>query len=248
MLSLAPSGLPAPPRTRSTPPGRLPPRHAQTGEPAPLISEEVNSIIQANAGTFDAAMRYDRDFDFDYFGFKTLERSYLLRIDGEVAERPQQMYMRVCVGIHKADIAAALESYELMSQRYFTHATPTLFNGGTPRPQLSSCFLLKMKDDSIDGCVAAPRVHARRGQGEGGGRGSGRVDALARRTRLIRRSHRVPHTMPPHPTRPRPPARRQDLRDAEELRVHLQVRGRHRPVDPQHPRDELVHPRHQRLI
>jgi len=126
-------------------------RHPKTGEPAPLISEEVNTVIQANAETFDNAMRYDRDFDFDYFGFKTLERSYLLRIDGEVAERPQQMYMRVSVGIHKGDIAAALETYELMSQRYFTHATPTLFNGGTPRPQLSSCFLLKMKDDSIDG-------------------------------------------------------------------------------------------------
>lgn len=88
---------------------------------------------------------------FDYFGFKTLERSYLLRTHGEVAERPQHMFMRVAVGIHKDDIDSAIETYNLMSQRYFTHATPTLFNAGTPRPQLSSCFLLTMKDDSIDG-------------------------------------------------------------------------------------------------
>lgn len=82
---------------------------------------------------------------FDYFGFKTLERSYLLKVNGAIGERPQQMYMRVAVGIHKGDIDAAIETYELMSQRFFTHATPTLFNGGTPRPQLSSCFLLTMK-------------------------------------------------------------------------------------------------------
>ena len=108
-------------------------------------------IIAANAERLDAAMHYERDFDFDFFGFKTLERSYLLRIKDEVAERPQQMYMRVAVGIHKHDIDKAIETYDLMSLRFFTHATPTLFNGGTPRPQLSSCFLLTMRDDSIDG-------------------------------------------------------------------------------------------------
>jgi ribonucleoside-diphosphate reductase alpha chain len=124
---------------------------AQTGHAAPLIAEDVNEIIQAHAARFDAAINYDRDFDFDYFGFKTLERSYLLRINDAVAERPQHMFMRVAVGIHKTNVDAALETYELMSQRFFTHATPTLFNGGTPRPQLSSCFLLTMKEDSIDG-------------------------------------------------------------------------------------------------
>ena len=94
---------------------------------------------------------YDRDFEYDYFGFKTLERSYLMRCDGDIAERPQHMIMRVAIGIHGSDVDAAIETYELMSQKYFTHATPTLFNAGTPRPQLSSCFLLAMKEDSIEG-------------------------------------------------------------------------------------------------
>ena len=97
------------------------------------------------------AIVYDRDFEYDYFGFKTLERSYLMRCDGEIAERPQHMIMRVAIGIHGSDVDAAIETYELMSQKYFTHATPTLFNAGTPRPQLSSCFLLAMKEDSIEG-------------------------------------------------------------------------------------------------
>ena len=125
--------------------------HPKTGAPAPLIADDVYEIIEKNAARLDAAIHYERDFDFDYFGFKTLERSYLLRVHGEVAERPQQMFMRVSVGVYKEDIDAAIEMYNLMSQRYFTHATPTLYNGGTPRPQLSSCFLLTMKDDSIDG-------------------------------------------------------------------------------------------------
>ena len=125
--------------------------HPKTGAPAALIADDVAEIIEKNAARLDAAMRYERDFDFDFFGFKTLERSYLLRINNEVAERPQQMFMRVAVGIHKADIDAAIETYDLMSSRFFTHATPTLFNAGTPRPQLSSCFLLTMRDDSIDG-------------------------------------------------------------------------------------------------
>lgn len=125
--------------------------HEKTGEPAPLIADDVYEIIMKNKDTLNSAIIHDRDFDFDYFGFKTLERSYLTRINGKVVERPQQMIMRVAVGIHKEDIQGALETYELMSQKYFTHATPTLFNAGTPRPQLSSCFLVAMKDDSIDG-------------------------------------------------------------------------------------------------
>lgn len=123
----------------------------ESGLPAPLISEEVYEIIQANAETFDNYIDYNRDNNYDYFGFKTLERSYLLKMHGEVAERPQQMLMRVAVGIHKEDIDRALETYDLMSEGWFTHATPTLFNSGTPMPQMSSCFLLTMQDDSLDG-------------------------------------------------------------------------------------------------
>lgn len=118
---------------------------------AQLLSDEVLGIIQENAARLDAAVVYDRDFGYDYFGYKTLERSYLLKINGKVAERPQHMLMRVAVGIHKEDIDAAIETYDLMSLRVFTHATPTLFNAGTPRPQMSSCFLLTVKSDSISG-------------------------------------------------------------------------------------------------
>uniref|UniRef100_A0A6U0ZN63 Ribonucleoside-diphosphate reductase n=1 Tax=Rhizochromulina marina TaxID=1034831 RepID=A0A6U0ZN63_9STRA len=125
--------------------------HPKTKAPAPLIAEDVYEIIMANRDRLDSAVIYDRDFEFDYFGFKTLERSYLLKIDGVIAERPQHMIMRVAVGIHKDDIEAAIQTYEMMSQKLFTHATPTLFNAGTPRPQMSSCFLLTMKDDSIEG-------------------------------------------------------------------------------------------------
>lgn len=125
--------------------------HPETHKPAPLIAEDVNEIIQANKDRLNSAIVYDRDFEYDYFGFKTLERSYLLRVHGKIAERPQHMIMRVAVGIHKTDIDAAIETYNLMSQGFFTHATPTLFNAGTPKPQLSSCFLLTMKDDSIEG-------------------------------------------------------------------------------------------------
>ena len=118
---------------------------------APLISEEVYDIIMANAEVLNNHIDYTRDFNYDYFGFKTLERSYLLRLDGEVAERPQHMLMRVAVGIHHGDIEKALRTYDLMSNGYFTHATPTLFNSGTPMPQMSSCFLLTMQDDSLHG-------------------------------------------------------------------------------------------------
>lgn len=125
--------------------------HPETGKPAPLMAADVLDIVRANAERLEAAIDYERDLQFDFFAFKTLERSYLLKTHGKVAERPQHMYMRVALGIHKDDIEAALETYELMSTKVFTHATPTLFNAGTPRPQLSSCFLLQMQDDSIHG-------------------------------------------------------------------------------------------------
>ncbi len=123
----------------------------KTGERAGLISDEVQKIVQKHKDQLDSAIIFDRDFDFDYFGFKTLERSYLLRMNGKVVERPQHLFMRVAVGIHGNDIDAAIETYNLMSERWFIHATPTLFNAGTPKPQLSSCFLLSMTDDSIAG-------------------------------------------------------------------------------------------------
>ncbi|KAK8959124.1 Ribonucleoside-diphosphate reductase large subunit [Platanthera guangdongensis] len=123
----------------------------RAGQKAPLISDEIYAIIMENAARFDSEIIYDRDFEYDYFGFKTLERSYLLKVSGKVAERPQHMLMRVSIGIHKRDIDSAIKTYHLMSQRWFTHASPTLFNAGTPRPQLSSCFLICMKDDSIEG-------------------------------------------------------------------------------------------------
>ncbi|GLJ25547.1 hypothetical protein SUGI_0489250 [Cryptomeria japonica] len=123
----------------------------RSGLDSPLIADDVYEIIMKNAARLDSEIIYDRDFDYDYFGFKTLERSYLLKDNGVVVERPQHMLMRVSVGIHKNDIDSAIQTYHLMSQRWFTHASPTLFNAGTPRPQLSSCFLVCMKDDSIEG-------------------------------------------------------------------------------------------------
>ena len=123
----------------------------ESNKHAPLISEEVYEIIMANADLLNNHIDYSRDHNYDYFGFKTLERSYLLKLNGEVAERPQHMLMRVAVGIHHTNLEKALHTYDLMSQGYFTHATPTLFNSGTPMPQMSSCFLLTMQDDSLDG-------------------------------------------------------------------------------------------------
>jgi ribonucleoside-diphosphate reductase alpha chain len=139
-----------------------------TGRKMPLLADDVMEIIEANAEILDSSIIYDRDFGFDYFGFKTLEKSYLLRIDGKVSERPQHMYMRVAVGIHKEDIASAVKTYNLMSERWFTHATPTLFNAGTPKPQMSSCFLLTMKDDSIDGIYDTLKQTAKISQSAGG--------------------------------------------------------------------------------
>ena len=142
--------------------------NAKTGKAAPMIADDVMEIIEQHAERLDSAAIYDRDFNYDYFGFKTLERSYLLRIDGKVAERPQHMLMRVSVGIHKDDIDAAVETYNMMSKGLFTHATPTLFNAGTPKPQMSSCFLLQMKDDSIDGIYDTLKQTARISQSAGG--------------------------------------------------------------------------------
>jgi ribonucleoside-diphosphate reductase alpha subunit len=123
----------------------------KTGAPAPLLADDIYEIIKQNADVLDAAIIYERDYHFDFFGFKTLEKSYLLKVNGKIAERPQHMFMRVALGIHKTDVDAAIETYNLMSEKWFIHATPTLFNSGTPKPQMSSCFLLSMKDDSING-------------------------------------------------------------------------------------------------
>eukprot|EP00213_Chloropicon_mariensis_P002699 CAMPEP_0197471484 /NCGR_PEP_ID=MMETSP1309-20131121/2436_1 /TAXON_ID=464262 /ORGANISM="Genus nov. species nov., Strain RCC998" /LENGTH=811 /DNA_ID=CAMNT_0043009251 /DNA_START=399 /DNA_END=2832 /DNA_ORIENTATION=+ len=123
----------------------------KNNQPAALVADDVYDIIMANAERLNSEIIYDRDFDYDYFGYKTLERSYLLRINGAIVERPQHMLMRVSVGIHKEDVESAIKTYHLLSEKWFTHASPTLFNAGTPRPQLSSCFLLMMKDDSIEG-------------------------------------------------------------------------------------------------
>ena len=140
----------------------------KTGQNAPLISKETWKVIHENAAELDEAVLYDRDFSYDFFGFKTLERSYLMKIDGKVVERPQHLLMRVSIGIHGEDIPAALETYHLMSEKWFTHATPTLFNAGTPKPQLSSCFLLTMKDDSIDGIYDTLKQTAKISQSAGG--------------------------------------------------------------------------------
>lgn len=140
----------------------------KTGQKASLIAEDVYEIIVKNAEELDSTIIYDRDFGYDYFGFKTLERSYLLKLNGQVAERPQHMLMRVSVGIHKENIASAIETYNLMSERWFTHATPTLFNAGTPKPQMSSCFLLTVKDDSIDGIYDTLKNCAKISQSAGG--------------------------------------------------------------------------------
>jgi ribonucleoside-diphosphate reductase alpha chain len=140
----------------------------KTGENAPLVSKDTYGIVKKNAALLDSTIIYDRDFSYDYFGFKTLERSYLMKIDGKIVERPQHMLMRVAVGIHGEDIKAAIETYNLLSEKWFTHATPTLFNAGTPKPQLSSCFLLTMKEDSIEGIYDTLKQCAKISQSAGG--------------------------------------------------------------------------------
>lgn len=123
----------------------------KTGRNASLISQDVYEIVMKNSEAIEKVINYERDFNYDFFGFKTLERSYLLKIHGKIAERPQDMLMRVSLGIHKEDLESAFETYNLMSDKWFTHATPTLFNSGTPNPQMSSCFLLAMREDSLEG-------------------------------------------------------------------------------------------------
>ena len=140
----------------------------KTGKNASLLSKEVYGIINKNAAILDSSIIYDRDFSYDYFGFKTLEKSYLLKLNGIVVERPQHMLMRVAIGIHKENIDAAIETYNLLSEKWFIHATPTLFNAGTPKPQLSSCFLLTMKDDSIEGIYDTLKQCAKISQSAGG--------------------------------------------------------------------------------
>ena len=140
----------------------------KNGKKTPLLADDVWQVIEENAELLDSTIIYDRDFAFDYFGFKTLEKSYLLKIDGKIVERPQHMYMRVALGIHKADIDSVISTYNLLSERWFTHATPTLFNAGTPKAQMSSCFLLTMKEDSIDGIYDTLKQTAKISQSAGG--------------------------------------------------------------------------------
>lgn len=140
----------------------------KTNQNASLIAEDVYQVIMEHAELLDSTIIYDRDFSYDYFGFKTLERSYLLKINGQVTERPQHMLMRVALGIHKNDLNAAIETYEMMSEGWFTHATPTLFNAGTPKAQMSSCFLLTMKEDSISGIYDTLKQCAEISQSAGG--------------------------------------------------------------------------------
>jgi ribonucleoside-diphosphate reductase subunit M1 len=140
----------------------------KTGKHAPMIADDVYQVIMDNKERLDSAIIYDRDFAYNYFGFKTLERSYLLRINNKIVERPQHMIMRVAVGIHGTNIDKAIETYNLMSERYFTHASPTLFNAGTPNPQMSSCFLVAMQDDSIDGIYETLKTCAKISKTAGG--------------------------------------------------------------------------------
>ena len=140
----------------------------KTGEKAALLADDVYNVIMENREILDSSIIYDRDFKYDYFGFKTLTRSYLMKLNGEIVERPQQMLMRVSVGIHKGDIQSAIKTYNMMSEGWFTHATPTLFNAGTPKPQMSSCFLLTMKEDSIAGIYDTLKNCAQISQSAGG--------------------------------------------------------------------------------
>jgi ribonucleoside-diphosphate reductase alpha chain len=140
----------------------------KTGKPASLIAQDVWEVIGEHAETLDSAIIYDRDFQYDFFGFKTLERSYLLKLHGKVVERPQHMLMRVALGIHKRDLDSAIATYNDLSEGWYTHATPTLFNAGTPKPQMSSCFLLQLKEDSISGIYDTLKQCAQISQSAGG--------------------------------------------------------------------------------
>lgn len=139
-----------------------------TEEKGSLISKKLYRIVMSNKKKINSSIIYDRDYNYDYFGIKTLQKSYLLKINKEVVERPQHMLMRVAIGIHGKDLDKAIETYNYMSQKYFTHATPTLFNAGTPKPQLSSCFLLQMQEDSIDGIYETLKQTAKISKNAGG--------------------------------------------------------------------------------
>jgi ribonucleoside-diphosphate reductase subunit M1 len=143
-------------------------QHPKLKTPNPLVSEDLYRTVSANAKEIDSRILHERDYDFSFFGFKTLERSYLLRMNGDIVERPQYMIMRVALGIHGDDLSSAFKTYDLMSSKYFTHATPTLFNAGTPRPQLSSCYLVQMKEDSIEGIYDTLMTCARISKSAGG--------------------------------------------------------------------------------
>lgn len=139
-----------------------------TGNISPLVSSDLHNIANRFSNEIEIMIDYKRDFIIDYFGFKTLERAYLMRINNVIVERPQHMWMRVAIGIHGDNLQKVKETYDLMSQKYFTHATPTLFNAGTPRPQLSSCYLIAMEDDSIDGIFNTLKECARISKWAGG--------------------------------------------------------------------------------
>lgn len=140
----------------------------RVGRPAPLLAEDIYCILRDNVEKIQERFDYTRDYNYDYFGFKTLERAYLLKVNGKIVERPQHMLMRVSVGFHREDLESAFTTYDLMSQMWFTHATPTLFNSGCPQPQMSSCFLLSMKDDSIEGIFETLKQTAIISKGAGG--------------------------------------------------------------------------------
>lgn len=140
----------------------------ETNLPAPLVGKELYKVVKKYGKAIDKYLKPERDYNYDYFGFKTLEKSYLLKMNGEIVERPGHMLMRVALGIHGEDLDSAFETYDLMSEKWFTHASPTLFNAGTTKPQLSSCFLLTMKDDSIDGIYDTLKNCAMISQSAGG--------------------------------------------------------------------------------
>ena len=140
----------------------------KTGANASLLGTDTYEVVRKNAAKLDEAIDYSRDYTYDYFGYKTLERAYLTKLNGQIVERPQHMLMRVAVGIHKNDLKSVVETYNLLSEKWFTHATPTLFNAGTPKPQLSSCFLLTTKDDSIEGIYDTLKQTALISQSAGG--------------------------------------------------------------------------------
>ena len=140
----------------------------KTGKHSPIVSESFYNIVKRHADEIDSAIVHSRDHNFDYFGFKTLEKSYLLKLDGKVAERPQYMYMRTALQVWGENLEKVIETYNTLSEGYYTHATPTLFNSGTGRPQLSSCFLLDVENDSIEGIFNTLKESAQISKNAGG--------------------------------------------------------------------------------